>query len=560
MIVQVYTNRGNKYVRVVHSYRDPETNKPKMKVIKNYGNLEKLLKQDKNFLEKLEKEIKEKNERLKESTIDKIKKIETNNFEKEGLVRKNYGYLVYEKIWQELGISRWIKDIKTRSKIEIEEILKQLVFQRLLTPSSKKSAYDHRENYVDFRNDLILEDYYRVLDIIYDEKEKLEKHLNSTLKKKFNRELNVVLYDVTTYYFESVKKDEIKGFGFSKDNKVNQVQVVMGLLIDNNGIPVGYELYPGNTSEFSTLYPVIKDLKEKYKLKKVIVAADRGLNSGKNLLLLKELGLDYVMAYKLKGAKKEIKEKLFEDGYTIEKEFKYKLIEHVKEIRVDGKVEKIQDNLLLGYSEKRAKKDKADRQRLLDKADKLLNNPSMMKQELKKGGKKFIKVTKGNLDIELDVKQIEEAEKMDGFFAIEYSQKELTGREVREIYGSLWKIEDSFRVLKTNLEARPIFVWSEKRIRAHFLICYLALVIERYLEKLLKDNNVNLSTAKIQEAIRNTTLGSVETLMGDYYIKDAESKEYLDIINSVKMNKIPLVGYVSDINPSLSLRNNIKPL
>ena len=547
MIVQVYTNRGNKYVRVVHSYRDPETNKPKMKVIKNYGNLEKLLKQDKNFLEKLEKEIKEKNERLKESALDKIKKIEADNFEKEGLVRKNYGYLVYEKIWQELEISRWIKDIKTRSKIEIEEILKQLVFQRLLTPSSKKSAYDHRENYVDFRNDLILEDYYRVLDIIYDEKEKLEKHLNSTLKKKFNRELNVVLYDVTTYYFESVKKDEIKGFGFSKDNKVNQVQVVMGLLIDNNGIPISYELYPGNTSEFSTLYPVIKDLKEKYKLKKVIVAADRGLNSGKNLFLLKELGLDYVMAYKLKGAKKEIKEKLFEDGYIVEKEFKYKLIEHVKEIRIDGKTEKIQDNLLLGYSEKRAKKDKADRQRLLDKADRLLNNPSMMKQELKKGGKKFIKVTKGNLDIELDVKQIEEAEKMDGFFAIEYSQKELTGREVREIYGSLWKIEDSFRVLKTNLEARPIFVWSEKRIRAHFLICYLALVIERYLEKLLKDNNVNLSTAKIQEAIRNTTLGSVETLMGDYYIKDAESKEYLDIINSVKMNKIPLVGYVSDI-------------
>lgn len=547
MIVQVYTNRGNKYVRVVHSYRDPETNKPKMKVIKNYGNLEKLLKQDKNFLEKLEKEIKEKNERLKESAVDKIKKIETDNFEKEGLVRKNYGYLVYEKIWQELGISRWIKNIKTRSKIEIEEILKQLVFQRLLTPSSKKSAYDHRENYVDFRNDLILEDYYRVLDIIYDEKEKLEKHLNSILKKKFNRELNVVLYDVTTYYFESVKKDEIKGFGFSKDNKVNQVQVVMGLLIDNNGIPVSYELYPGNTSEFSTLYPVIKDLKEKYKLKKVIVAADRGLNSGKNLFLLKELGLDYVMAYKLKGAKKEIKEKLFEDGYIVEKEFKYKLIEHVKEIRIDGKTEKIQDNLLLGYSEKRAKKDKADRQRLLDKADRLLNNPSMMKQELKKGGKKFIKVTRGNLDIELDVKQIEEAEKMDGFFAIEYSQKELTGREVREIYGSLWKIEDSFRVLKTNLEARPIFVWSEKRIRAHFLICYLALVIERYLEKLLKDNNVNLSTAKIQEAIRNTTLGSIETLMGDYYIKDAESKEYLDIINSVKMNKIPLVGYVSDI-------------
>lgn len=115
---------------------------------------------------------------------------------------------------------------------------------------------------------MILEDYYRVLDIIYDEKDKLEKHLNTTLKKKIKRELNVVLYDVTTYYFESIKKDEIKGFGFSKDNKVNQVQVVMGLLIDNNGIPVSCELYPVNTSEFSTLYPVIKDLKRKIQIKK----------------------------------------------------------------------------------------------------------------------------------------------------------------------------------------------------------------------------------------------------------------------------------------------------
>ena len=367
------------------------------------------------------------------------------------------------------------------------------------------------------------------------------------MNKKIKRELNVVLYDVTTYYFESIKKDELKNFGFSKDNKINQVQVVMGLLIDTNGLPVGYELYPGNTNEFSTFYPVIKKLKEKYNLKKVIVAADRGLNSGKNLLLLKELGLDYVMAYKLKGAKKEIKQSLFNDDFTKEKEFKYKVIPHKKEVFVDNKRHILKDNLLLGYSEKRAKKDKADRQRLLEKAEKILNTPSLLKQDLKRGGKKYLKVSKGNIDVELDIKQIEEAEKMDGYFGIEFSESTLTGKEVRDIYSSLWKIEDSFRVLKTNLEARPIFVWTERRIKAHFIICYLALTIQRYLEKLLSDNNVELSTLKIQEAIKNTTLGSVESLMGEYYIKDAESEDYKNIIGALKMNKIPVSGFVSDV-------------
>ncbi len=355
------------------------------------------------------------------------------------------------------------------------------------------------------------------------------------------------MYDVTTYYFESVKKDELKAFGFSKDNKVNQVQVVMGLLIDNNGIPISYELYPGNTNEFSTLYPVIKRLKEKYNLKEVIIAADRGLNSGKNLKLIKELGLDYVMAYKLRGAKKEIKDELFTDGYTYEQEFKYKIITNKKEVRIDGKEEIIEDNLLLGYSEKRAKKDKADRTRLLDKAEKILQNPSIMKQELKKGGKKYLKVEKGNISVQLDIEQINEAEKMDGYFGIEFSKENLTGREVREIYGSLWRIEDSFRVLKTNLEARPIFVWSEERIKAHFIICYLALTIERYLEKILKENNVELSTKKIQEAIKNTTIGVVETLMGDYYIKDIEPDDYKAISSALDMKLIPMSGFTSDI-------------
>lgn len=547
MIVQVYTNRGNKYVRVVHSYRDPETNKPKMKVIKNYGNLEKLLKQDKKFLIKLEKEIEEKNNRLKETSLDKIKRIEKEGEIIEGLTRKNYGYLVYEKIWKELKLDKWVQTIKTKSKVDVEGILKQLVYQRLLSPSSKKSAYEHRNDYINFKTNYKLEQYYKLLEIISDKKEDLEIHINKQLNKKMKRELNVVLYDVTTYYFESTKQDEIKKFGFSKDNKVNQVQVVMGLLIDNNGIPINYELYKGNTNEFSTLYPVIKELKIKYNLKSVIVAADRGLNSGNNLLLLKELGLDYIMAYKLKGARKEIKEHLFTEGFKEEKEFKYKIIPHEKVIKDGNKKHLIKDNLLLGFSEKRAKKDKADRERLIEKAEKIANKPSIMNQELKKGGKKYLKISKGNIELELDIKQIEEAEKMDGYFAIEYSKGDLSGKEVKEIYGSLWKIEDSFRVLKTNLEARPIFVWSEDSIRAHFLICYIALTIQRYLEKILKDNNITLSTTSIQDAIRSTTIGVVESLMGEYYIKDIESNDFLKIINALDIKRIPLSGFVSDL-------------
>lgn len=547
MIVQVYINRGNKYVRVVHSYRDPKTNKPKMKVIKNYGNLEKLLKQDKNFLVNLEKETAEKNKRLKENTLEKIKNLESEKDINEGLTRKNYGYLVYDKIWKDLKIEKWANSINTRSKINTNELLRQMVYQRLLTPSSKKYVYEHRNDYVDFESNINLGQYYKLLDIISEEKDNIEVHLNKELNKKLNRKLTIVLYDVTTYYFESVKKDDLKNFGYSKDNKVNQVQVVMGLLIDEDGIPISYEIFPGNTQEFSTMYPIVKKLKEKYNINRVIVAADRGLNSGKNLLLLKELGIDYIMAYKLKGAKKDIKNELFKDDFQTEKDFKYKTISHVKEITIDKVKYKLEDNLLLGYSEKRAKKDRADRQRLLDKAEKIVNNPSMIKQELKKGGKKYIKVTNGNLEIDLDNKQIDEAEKLDGYFAIEYSQTELTAREIRNIYSSLWKIEDSFRVLKTNLEARPIFVWSEKRIKAHFIICYIALTIERYLEKLLRNNNVSLSTSEIQNTLKNTTLGIIETLMGDYYIRDKESENFKKIIESLNMNSIPVSGFISDI-------------
>ncbi|WP_145453231.1 IS1634 family transposase, partial [Staphylococcus epidermidis] len=202
------------------------------------------------------------------------------------------------------------------------------------------------------------------------QKDCLEEHLNKLVAKKFNRNLAVAFYDVTTYYFESVLADELKKFGFSKDNKVNQVQVVMGLLIDDQGIPVSYELFPGNTNDFKTLEPALTRLKEQYGIKKLIIVADRGLNSKKNLLFLKSLGFEYIMGYKIRSGSKKAKEMVLdESGYTVTSpEFKWKKCGFQSHFRADGKTHKIDDHLLVTWSLKRQQKDRKDRERIVQKS------------------------------------------------------------------------------------------------------------------------------------------------------------------------------------------------
>ena len=406
--VQVYKSGKYEYVRIVESYRDPKTRKPKVRILKNLGNKEALEQQEPGIVERLKRELQE--SRIVSQNVEteknftNIKRIlEDESLNTQGAALKNYGYKVYEQVWKDLNLDYFFNyRQKTDTKIEYStrEIVKMLTFMRLMYPSSKKKALErYEELWNTTRPELT--NVYRCLDFIATQKTNLEKHLNKQLGKLYHRNLSVCFYDVTTYYFESVEPDELKRFGYSKDNKVNHVQVVMGLLIDDHGIPISYELFPGNTNDFKTLEPIMQKLKEEYGITKITITADRGLNSKSNLQKIRELGYDYVMAYKIRTASNAIQSKVIDPaGYqTIGEGFRYKEEELVTHVKTDGITHTFTDKFILTYSEKRAKKDRQDRERLIDKAKKLSESKTLMKSELQKGGKKYIQFSFLETDI-----------------------------------------------------------------------------------------------------------------------------------------------------------------
>ena len=557
--LQVYTSQGKQYARIVESYRDQVTKKPKTKILKNLGRVDKLEEKEPGIINRLKKECvasAEMNRQLKEEAkrrdIEKLLNEQAMEESKEGYPVQNYGVKIYEKIWKDLRLDQFFnyrqkKD--SRINFNLEAVVKMLVMSRLLNPASKRRSYLEWEQFSGEKEGIKLEQVYRSLPFLTQEKENLEKHINEALGKQMERKLSVAFYDVTTYYFESTEADTLKNFGYSKDNKVNQVQVVMGLLIDEAGIPVSYELFPGNTSDFKTLIPVMKELKERYGIHKMILTADRGLNSKENLVWLKQAGFDYVFAFKIRSTTKTLKETILdEQGYQSTADgFRWKLCE----INQNVKGTELQDQLLITWSAKRAAKDRSDRERLIQKSMKLIESKSQLQSEMKKGGKKYVQLNLfENQVITFDQQQLEIDEQFDGYYGIQTSDKNLSPDAIIRAYGGLWKIEESFRVLKTNFESRPIFVWTEASIRGHFVICYLALVLERYLEYLLSRNNLVLSTEKIQDALRSanvTILAPKENTQkkigkNTYFLKNQPNNDFTAILSALSLQDIPSCG------------------
>jgi len=243
-----------------------------------------------------------------------------------------YGYLPFLKLWNDLGISNCLRRLgdETRCKYEIEETAFLMAVQHLLQPKSKLATYENQGKYVGLKQ-AELQHLYRTLDRLGEYKERIENDLFVENYKKVGNKVDVVFYDVTTFAFESVIADELRNFGFSKDCKFNEVQVVMGLLIDSNGFPIGYELFPGNTFDGKTMLGALRNIKKRFGINKVVIVADRGINSKGNMKLIKGAGYGYIVASKIKSMKKETTDKIFDnaDYITVSEEFKYKTIEYV---------------------------------------------------------------------------------------------------------------------------------------------------------------------------------------------------------------------------------------
>lgn len=557
--VQVYKNGKYQYVRIVESYRDPKTKKPKIRILQNLGRLDRLEAENPNVIT----ELKQKYEIMREEasqeqvdfSLDIIQSIlEDSPHSTDGLPLQNYGYIVYQHLWKQLKLDYFFKyRQKKESKITFptQDIAALITYMRLLQPGSKKRVWENANDLYGFSNDSIdLNHLYRALHFFADQKDNLDDHLNRQLSKLMERDLSVCFYDVTTYYFESQLADDLKRFGFSKDNKVNQVQVVMGLLIDSHGIPITYEIFPGNTNEFSTLEPILLRLREQYGIKKIIITADRGLNSKGNLARIRRLGFDYVMAYKIRTATRAIKSMVIDQtGYeTINKHLKIKETTIEQHVKLENKHYTFKDTFILTYSAKRAAKDRKDRLRLIEKAVKLSESPSMMKSELKKGGKKYVQLSLDAFDLGVNNNKIEEDEKYDGYYGIVCSDSSLKPLEIIDTYQGLWKIEESFRVMKSNLEARPLFVWTPESVKGHFVLCYLALVIQRFLEYQLKAKGIELSSERIQIALNSAKVSIIQKDKGpNHYIKHQATEAFSQILDALELNPIPTIGRVTQI-------------
>jgi len=350
----------------------------------------------------------------------------------------------------------------------------------------------------------------------------------------------VVFYDVTTFAFESVIKDELRNFGYSKDCKFSEVQVVMGLLIDKNGLPVGYELFPGNTFDGKTMIGALENIKARFGINRVVIVADRGLNSKGNLHLIKQAGYGYIVSSRIKNMSAKIIEKILDnEGFSpLSEGIRYKILQHVNTFRdEEGAKHHLPENLIVTYSEQRAKKDVADRRRLIDKAAKLLEDKAAIKSSERRGGRKYIR-QEGEQEYSLDIAAIEKDGRFDGYYGIQTSEKEMLPEEILDAYHTLWKIEESFRIMKSTLEVRPVFHWKPSRIHGHFVICFLAFMLERRLELFLSEQDIDNSPENIREALLSMQVAKVKVNDEELFIKAKSTGLATKIWQSLKIPPI----------------------
>lgn len=424
------------------------------------------------------------------------------------LCRKNWGVpKVIEALWEKFRLNNFFSQIiSSRSiKYDLAGAIKLMLADRLSNPCSKYKTYLNSD-YYDGLGHEELHNIYKSLNELCNIKKPLERHLFNECKFYSYIELDVVFFDVTTFHFESVNQDEIRDFGYSKACKFNEVQVVLSLFISKNGIPLGFDTFPGNTYEGNTLSTAIRRLKDDYKINKIIVVADKGINSGVNLQTIIEEGFEYIVGSRIKNLTRNMQQKVlnitnyqcaneFEEAEPL---FKYKIIDYEKKIKIGKTYKAIPSKLVCTWSAKRAKKDAFDRERLVNKAKKILKEGDSAEG---RGAKKYLINTTPKA-YELNEDKIIQDAKWDGFYALETSDKDLSAETVLNAYKQLWKIEESFRIYKSHLETRPLYHWNPERIQGHFVLSYIAFLFERSLEiELNKLNRNPCSPIKIRDAI-----------------------------------------------------------
>lgn len=549
-------SKGRINLAIVDGYYDKATKKTKHKIVESLGYLDELEKQYPDpiayFTLRAKQLTKEKNEK---NTPINFSFFDTDRLCPGDALRKNFGYAAHSKIYHELGINTFLTNRQRYSKEEYDAntIMKMLVYSRLLSPASKKSSFDNRETFFE-KTDYSLDDVYRCLSFLNKHKNNLQIWLNDKIKENYGRDTSLIYYDVTNYYFESDEQDDFKRKGVSKEHRPNPI-IQMGLFMDTNGLPITYELFSGNTNDCLTYRPNFGRIKKEFDLGRVISVADKGMTTGDNIwYTINTPSKDgYVFSMSVRGADKEMKAfVLNNDGYEwLGEEYKRKSRKYPRIIQVTSnsgkKLKKtVHEKQVIFWSEKYAKRAKADRAAAIAKAQDLAKNPGSYTRVTSYGAAKYVKKIDYDKDtgeiltassiLEIDEDRLREEEALDGFYVLLTSEMDKTDDEIIDIYRGLWRIEESFKVTKSELEARPVYVWTREHIEAHFLTCFVALTIARILEMKFERK---YSIGKLLDTLSKSQCSQLQQ---NYYVFD-----YYDEI-------LKDIGKVMDIDFSKRIR------
>lgn len=507
MKLTISKSKSAEQLYITKSFRD-ESGKSTSKIITKLGTMEKLLPEHDNDREKVilwGKEI------AKKMTIDEknnnlnvsVNFSESLRNEKGEPIRFNIGYLFLQKIFYQLKLNKVCDEIKKTKKItfDLNDILSKLVYARIIDPSSKLSTYEFSKSFLEFPK-FDSHHIYRALDVLAENSDEIQSHIYDSSHNLIKRNDRVLYYDCTNFFFEIEKEDGIKKYGKSKEHRPNPI-VQMGLLLDGSGFPLAFTIFPGNSNEQKTLKPLEKKIISDFKLSKFIICTDAGLSSFENRKFNMLGERSFIVTQSLKKINKNIKNwALSNEGWKLGSD---KRTYNIDEIDDDDYMDSIffkerwinengvEQRIIVSYSPKYKLYQREIRYGQINRALKIIENGNrkssntnspnrIIKDEYITSSGEIANIKKSEIDID----RISDEEKYDGFYAV-CTNLEDPIENILKINKQRWQIESSFRTVKSEFKARPVYLRRENRIKAHFLTCFLSLMIIKILEYKLEN-------------------------------------------------------------------------
>ena len=534
MRLQIVKSKNAQSLYVVKSiYHNKKRTNKVIEKLGTYEHLKNVLNEDP--IEWAKKYVEELNKKEKEGTEDILVKYSpTKIIEKNLQTTFNVGYLFLEKIYYDLGLNDICNRISNKYKFnyDLDNILSRLVYSRIIYPSSKLATFELSKKYIEQPN-FELHDIYRALEVIAKETDFIQAELYKNSLKISKRNTNILYYDCTNYFFEIEQESGLRQYGPSKEHRPNPI-TQMGLFMDGDGIPLAFSITAGNTNEQITLTPLEEKILDDFKLSKFIVCTDAGLASNTNrkfndkderafittqsIKKLKKHLMDWALdpnGWLLSGDKKEYNiNEIEKDQSSIEK-FKDRTFFKERWIKENG----LEQKLIVTYSLKYRNYQRQIRNSQIERAKVAIANKSFKLDKCNQNDfKRFIKKTNITSDGEIAEKKvlslntdaIQKEEKFDGFYGV-CTNLEDNAEEIIKVNQRRWEIEESFRIMKSEFKARPVYLSRDDRITAHFTTCFLSLVILRFLEKKL---NEKYTSSKIIDCLRE--MNFVESIGNGY--------------------------------------------